>query len=525
MIVDKPQALRATIICGFVFSFALLNVDGSTAVAEETVSDDAPTWVEGAHFEAPEVSDRGPSYVLQSIRIVGNRKTMDQTITRNIDLQPGETFYADDSRLEKARYRLLASGLFHEVDFSLEKGEERGYVSLKVKVKERNTIVVQDIVFGLSEMNPGGTFSDINPYGSLDIAERNLFGSGVTTSAAGVWSEHQYGYRLRFSSDHFANSNFGFQAEGWFAHARDFFGNTQVCKFTCPCGTGEECPDTSTEADYGDYVPMEYNRTGFKIGTGYAMKRDTYFSLDYRLDIIDAAVPPWGSHVSFGERRPIVYGHLLPGHSFVSSLSLGLVRDTRNSFILASEGSRTVFGAEIATEIIGSDYDFSKFTMAHDVYFPLPRGHSIKLGLFLGLIMGDAPFFNQFFVGDFSAFVPSRVLEMNFSPLQPNLLETSIVEMRYEDLATSIGLEYSIPLYRGQNFFYGINGFIGAGVFALASQEYLKLDNPGYEGYKAMPMDLTLDLGIKVDTKVGLFIFSLANMFRMIPSVGGALTE
>jgi hypothetical protein len=38
-------------------------------------------------------------------------------------------------------------------------------------------------------------------------------------------------------------------------------------------------------------------------------------------------------------------------------------------------------------------------------------------------------------------------------------------------------------------------------------------------------MDLTADLGIKVDTAVGLFVFSLANLFRLIPSVGEAAAE
>jgi outer membrane protein insertion porin family len=445
---------------------------------------------------------KGPRYALERVEVRGNRKTQQQVILRHIEIRPGEFFSADDIRLEKARYRLLASGLFYAVDLSLKKGSRRGSVILMVRVKERNTIVVQDIVFG---------FSEITPYGSIDLAERSFLGSGVKVSTAGVWSKDQYGYRLRFGDDHFLSSDFGLHAEGLFSHARDFFGKGNVCV--------ESCEHTS------DYATLYYNRAGLKIGSGYTMLGDNFLSLDYRLDVIDAAVPPAGSNISFGDRQPIVFGHLLPGHSLLSSLTLGIVRDTRDSFILASEGSRTAFEVELSTEVIGSDYDFSKFTLAHDVYFPLGRGHAIKLGLFAGLIMGDAPFFNQFFVGDFSAFVPSRVLEMNFSHLQPNLLETSIAEMRYENLAANIGVEYSLPFYRGHGFFYGVNGFVGVGVFALASQQDLRTDPKGYEGYKVVPMDLTVDLGVKVDTEIGLFIFSLANLFRLIPSVGEAAAE
>ncbi len=50
--------------------------------------------------------------------------------------------------------------------------------------------------------------------------------------------------------------------------------------------------------------------------------------------------------------------------------------------------------------------------------------------------------------------------------------------------------------------FYGINGFVGVGLFFLASREDLKIDPKGYEGYEVVPMDLTADIGIKVDTEI-----------------------
>jgi len=180
---------------------------------------------------------------------------------------------------------------------------------------------------------------------------------------------------------------------------------------------------------------------------------------------------------------------------------------------------------ELATEVFGSDYEFSKFTLTHDTHFPLGRGHSIRLGVFAGLIMGEAPFFDQFFVGDFSAFIPSRVLGLNFAHLHPNLLETSVQEMRYEDLAGSINVEYSIPFYRGHRFFYGIDGFVGVGLFALASRQDLRTDPKGYQGFEVVPMDLTADIGVRVDTEIGVFVVSLGNLFRLIPYVGEEAAE
>ena len=470
------------------------------APGEPTIPGD---WIDQP---ADDAQTHSPQYALERFVIQGNKKTLRQVILRHMELEVGQVFSAGDPRLEKARYRLLASGLFYNVQLSLKRGSKRGWAVLLITVKERNTIVVQDFVIG---------FSEISPYGSLDVAERSFLGSGINLSAAAVFSKKQYGYRLRLGDNHFLNSDFGLHIEGLYAHARDFFGNDKVCTTSTLCRDGQ----------YDSFAVMRYDRAGLQLRTGYTLAGDNYFSLAYRFEVVNASVPPAGSHVSFGERKPIVFGHLLPGHSLISSLILGVVRDTRDSVILPSEGTRTALEVELSTEILGSHYNFSKFTLTHDMHFPLAPSHSIKVGLLLGLIMGDAPFFSQYFVGDFSAFVPSRVLEMNFSHLQPNLLETSIEEMRYEDLAANIGLEYSFTFFRGEKFLYSVNGFIGAGLFALASRDSLRTDPKGYRGHQVVPMDLTMDIGVRVDTEVGLFVLSLANLFRLIPSIGHEAAE
>jgi outer membrane protein assembly factor BamA len=406
--------------------------------------------------------------------------------------------------------------LFYNVTFSLKRGSQRGWAILLIKVKERNTIVVEDIVLG---------FSEITPYFSIGAAERSLLGSGLKLSAAVVFSREQVGYRIGFSDNHFLNSNFGLHVEGLYADARDFFGIKNVC-FGYSCV--EPINPDSRPVYYSDSVPyaeMKYRRAGVRLGTGYTVLGDNYFFIDYRFEMIDAHVPASGSHISYDMRQPIVYGHLLPGQSRLSSIIFGVVRDTRDSFVIASDGHRTAFEIELSNEILGSSYNFSKFTLTHDTYFPLGKGHAIRLGGFLGLIMGNSPFFNQFFVGDFSSFVPSRVLELNFSHLQPNLLNTAIKEMRYEDIALAINVEYSIPFYRGNRFFYQINGFIGAGVFFLASRNDFRYDPEGYTGFQQIPMDVTVDFGVRFDTQIGLFVFSLANLIRLIPYVGDEAAE
>jgi outer membrane protein insertion porin family len=472
--------------------------------------------------EKQAAAGRGPRYILEKIEIMGNGKTLRQVILRDFDIKPGEVFSADDPRLEKSRYRLLSSGFFYDVQLSLKKGSRRGWAILIVTVKERNTIVLQDLVLGFSEI------SDF--YSSVDLAERSFLGTGVELSGAVVFSlDEQWGYRLRLQDDHFLNSPFGLHVEGLFTRARDFFGRKNICVEMANEAEGYRDPCAGADSSGSAYqksVPyavLKYRRGGIRLGTGYTLLKDNYFWIDYRGEVIAADVPKAGYHKSFGEYRPIEFGHMLWGHSFLSSIVFGLTRDTRDSITLTSEGARTALQVELATEILGSDYEFSKFTLAHDMFFRVHRSHSLKLGFFGGLIMGSAPFFNQFFVGDFSSFVPSRVLELNFSHLQPNLLRKTIIkEMRYEDIAASINLEYSLSFYRGNGMIYGINGFVAFGAFFLASKEHLKYDPKGYAGCQLVPIDLTADIGIKIDTRVGLFVISLANLLRLVPEQGAA---
>jgi outer membrane protein assembly factor BamA len=445
---------------------------------------------------------KAPRYLLQKIIVRGNKKSLRRVVLSYVDLRPGEMFSADDPRLEMARYRLLASGYFERVSLSLKRGDRQGWAALVVRVKERNTIVIKDLMIG---------FSEITPYASIGVAENSFLGTGILVSGSVVGARDQFGYKITLADDHFLGSDVGLHIEGRYADAVDFFGHDNISVYE--------------HSENRAYAEMKYKRAGMRVGTGYTLLLDFNFWIDYRLEFIRANVPPAGYHYSFGEWRPIEFGHLVQGNSVLSSLLFGVARDTRDHPLLPSMGSFSELAVEIGSEAFGSDYDFSKFTLTHDTYFPLGKGHSIRLALFAGLIMGDAPFYDQFFVGDFSSFVPARLLELNFSHLQPRLLDTSVQEMRYEDLAGSLNLEYSIPFYRGAGMVYGVNGFIGVGLFALASGQDLRTDPQGYQGYEVVPMDVTANLGVRIDTRIGVFMVSLANLFRLIPTVGPEMAK
>jgi hypothetical protein len=113
--------------------------------------------------------------------------------------------------------------------------------------------------------------------------------------------------------------------------------------------------------------------------------------------------------------------------------------------------------------------------------------------------------------------LPDRVLGMNFDRRPPpNFLGTQIVEERYANYAAKLAAEYRIPLYRGQRSIYGIDFFAGGGIYALANAETLTNPPTGYTGAARIPVDLTATLGVRADTAVGGFNFSLSNALGFV---------
>jgi hypothetical protein len=138
-----------------------------------------------------------------------------------------------------------------------------------------------------------------------------------------------------------------------------------------------------------------------------------------------------------------------------------------------------------------------------------------------GAVTGNAPFFEKFYIGDFTDLLPDRVLDLNFDRRSaPNYLSTAIAEVRYGDYAMKMQGEYRIPLYRGHRSVYGIDLFGAAGIYGVATQKDLTSPARGYSGARKIPVDLTFNLGFRIDTNAGGFVFAFSNVLGFIPVRG-----
>jgi outer membrane protein insertion porin family len=72
-------------------------------------------------------------------------------------------------------------------------------------------------------------------------------------------------------------------------------------------------------------------------------------------------------------------------------------------------------------------------------------------------------------------------------------------------------------MFRGERSIYGIDFFVSSGAFLLANDRELTLPARNLSGAALIPIDLTANVGFRMDTKVGGFQFAFSNLFGFIP--------
>lgn len=450
-------------------------------------------------------------YTLEAIQIRGNTRTERRVVLRYLPFKPGNVFDVDDSEVELSRYRLLGTGFFRDVQFSLKKGSQRGLVVLVVEVKERNTIVINDVSMGLAaDADRDGRVDNLSGYAGLDVAETNLAGTGITLGGAMAFAEHQLALRVRFLDPAFLGSNWMVGGSLLYNDARDFFGNA-----------GTLWGPNPGQREVSNSAIVDYTRFGGSLGVGRDLSVSTQLWLHYRLESLNALYPYEASHLRGFEIEPIDFD-VIRGRSVLSTLRATMQVDTRDHPFLPTRGSFATLTTEVGLLPTGRDYDYARIDAQASRWFRLPwQDHVLRLSAFAGVITGDAPFFEQYYIGDFSDFLPDRVLGVSFDHRPPkNFLGTQIAEVRYGKYAFDVNAEYRIPLYRGRHTVFGIDLFGSGGLYSVASERDFTHPPDAYSGFARFPLDLTFNLGFRMDTSAGGFVFAFSNVLGFLPVRG-----
>ena len=147
---------------------------------------------------------------IRKISIIGNERTLDSVIRRNIRLAEGDAFVS--SRIARSKTLIGNLGFFSNVEIKEVSTNKEGYSDLLVQVAETST---GEISFG------GGYSSQVGGILSLGVAEKNFLGKGQNISLNARFSERESNYTASFAEPYLFNRDLHGSAN-IFNNAMDF---------------------------------------------------------------------------------------------------------------------------------------------------------------------------------------------------------------------------------------------------------------------------------------------------------------
>ncbi|MEE2755936.1 MAG: outer membrane protein assembly factor BamA [Myxococcota bacterium] len=300
--------------------------------------------------------DKGPKIRIGRIRIVGNQKTRDKVIRREMRIYEGE--YFSSTGLKRSERLINRLGFFEPggVRIRTVRGVAKDTMDVVVEVKQKST----------GPFQVGAGFSTLENFvAQAQIAQNNLFGRGQSLSLQATLSSIRSIANIRFADDYFLDSRVRFA--------------TNLYRFE---STFENFTRTSLGGD---------------VMLGYPINDDWSFSGTYKLEKAGAEVGGFGNDAA---SRNLVN---LYGSGITSSLRLTLFYDTRNNRLFPTDGLFTSASVEHANEYLLSENLFTRYKFRNRYYRNVFFGLVAKLNTQWGLITSPTaqgvPIFERFFVG------------------------------------------------------------------------------------------------------------------------------
>jgi len=452
---------------------------------------------------APVIDDPsfGPLLEIERIQVTGNQWSADRVIRRALPVHEGDVLRAGDRRLQSARFKVLALGFFRSVELTLQKGSARGKVILVVEVVERGTVVLNQLYFGTSRANPW--------WAGADLTERNFLGTGIGVGGGFVWVDdgdisgqrHQWAGELRLADESIVGTTLGAHAGVLYKKASEPY---RVA--------GDDSDD-----DPGNFLAFPYSRAGGAAGLSLAVTPLSRLAVDLRVERVRAS-PPAAPTRELPDGRVVgVDLHMPPGTSHLVAVALGFDRDTRADPVLPYGGDRLVVLAQLGAGFLGGSWDYLSALARYQHWWPVHGlGHVVSVHLQGGVVLGDAPLFERLHVGDFDRLLTPRAAGLVVSTdSSSDPLGTGADRVTYGEVGGSVAIEYSYRLFRRNHRIYGGDLFAGAGLWTLADRDALRVRDRSLA--TALPLDLFVDVGLRLDTEIGIFELTLANALGRVP--------
>jgi hypothetical protein len=459
----------------------------------------SPALPVAIEHEAPplhEDNEAGPLILIEAIEIAGNTATQTEIIRRALPIHPGDILHSTDRRLRDTRFKVLALGFFRDVTLAMRKGSVRGQVVIEVHVVERGTFVLNRLWFGTNSVSPWWL--------GTDVGDRNLLGLGIALGGGFIYASHgdvagsrdQWAGEVRLSTSTLLGSRWGALGSLTLVHGSELY---RVG------GTGD--------AD-ADFHAFPYRRFGGRFGATYDVSALSRIAMTVRAEQIDADLPVAPTQVLPDGRVAAVDLHLEPGASRVVTAGITFDRDTRPDPILPHSGGRVTAAAEVGTGALLSQYSFATLFGRYEHWWPVGDDDAYTIGVRLagGVVIGNAPRFDRIHISDVDHLLTPRALGLVLSNSAPfDVLHTRADKPDYGDIGGTATIEVARRLFRGsgKNRVYGGDLFVGGGLWGLADTDELLLRDTSL--WKSLPIDVYADIGVRIDTDIGIFELTIGN--------------
>jgi outer membrane protein insertion porin family len=262
--------------------------------------------------------EKGQEVYVRKIDIVGNTRTRDKVIRREIQIGEQERF--SSTKIQAIKPRVSRLGFFeNNIEVATERAPEReDQLDVSVKVKEK----------------PTGFFSIAGGFSSVEtfifagqIQESNLFGYGKTLNFSAQIGGVTKLFFLNYQDPAFFDSPWTFDATVF-----------------------------NTEREFRDFDRSSYGGT---LTVGRGLFSNLGGRLTYRYENVDIGDVSGDAELLISDSR-----------RKISSIGLGLIWDSRDNLVDPSKGNITRSFVEFAGPF-GGDTDFIKYTISTRFFFPL----------------------------------------------------------------------------------------------------------------------------------------------------------
>ncbi len=308
----------------------------------------------------------GRKYSVRDVVIVGNTRTKDKVIRRELAVQPGDP--VDKNRIEISKQRLMGMGYFEKVETNSVAADALDEKDVHINVTEKadrfNFRVGAgasdtDKVFGMAEISTNN-FDLFNP-GDW------FYGGGQRMRVQGIFGVENAGFNVDFVEPWLLDLPIRYELSGYM-----------------------------NQVEYDEWTE---ERVGVRTSVSKRIFDDfTSFTLGYKFEYVNVT--------DIGHRlENYMRTTNQDGHQFISQPSFSITRDTRDSYIDPTSGYHLDFFGAVSPKMLGSSTNFYRLEGKGSCYYNFWDGAIVLMGgAKIGTVSNfdrndDVPVFERYFLG------------------------------------------------------------------------------------------------------------------------------